>query len=199
MPCNTSNEGSTSIHLKFGHPLIMVTRRNLKNIHEDAVLRHFKDHLRSNGTCLEILNKPDPPEAIVALNGNRTWIEITDAYLDKAHAISLTSAASDDIEHIPDGGRLILDPDETYSNTLHSVIASKYAKNSIRSIADSHGPGILLVGIFTPFTTAEEVAHDAAKTIASLLANQPSKIFQTIYTYDGTGRRRFHVLYRLET
>ena len=167
-------------------------------MHEEAVLRQFKAHLESVDVCLEILDRPEPPEAIVELNGNRTWIEITDAILDKDHAISLTSGASDDKEHIRDDGRLLVEPDAMFSSVLHSVIEAKYDKTSMRSIAKDLGPGILLVGVFTPFTTAEAVARDEAAEVAALISGKPMQVFSTIYAYEGTGNRSFHVLYRRE-
>lgn len=174
----------------------MVSRRNLKNAHEDAVLRQFKEYLAGNGAQLDVLERPEPPEAIVELNGKRTWIEVTDAFLDKDHAISLTSSAADDAEHIPDDGRLIIEPDEKFSSVLRSVIEAKYDKASMQSIAASQGSGILLVGIFTPFTTAEAVAHEEAEAVARLVSGKPVQVFESIYTYEGTGQRSFHVLFR---
>lgn len=176
----------------------MVSRRDLKMVHEEAVLRHFAAHLQNNGASLEVLQRPEPPEAIVSLNGETTWIEITDAFLDQKHAIGLTSGAADDVHHIPDDGRLVVDPDATFSNVLQSVIEAKYDKESMRSIAAALGPGILLVGVFSPFTSAESVANDEASAVAGLISRKPAKLFNTIYAYDGTGKRSFHVLYRRE-
>ena len=97
----------------------MVSRRDLKSVHEEAVLSQFKAYLESKGCNLEILERPEPPEAIVELNGNRSWIEITDAFLDKDHARGLTSYAADNVTHVPDDGRLIFDPDAIFSKVLH--------------------------------------------------------------------------------
>lgn len=176
----------------------MVKRRDLKSAHEDAVIRQFKAHLENDGSRLDILDKPEPPEAIAELNGERTWIEITDAFLDKDHAIGLTSYASDDVDHVPDDGRLIVDPDATFSNVLHAVIEAKYDKATMQKIAEAEGPGILLVGIFTPFVTAEAVAHGEADSVARLVASKAVPIFSTIYAYEGTGQRSFHVMYQRE-
>src|SRR5690606_38333669 len=122
----------------------------------------------------------------------------TDAFLDKKYAIGLTSGACDDVEHIRDDGRLIIEPDETFSLALHSVIEAKYEKASMRAIAEAEGRGILLVGVFTPFTTSAEVARTKAASIAELVLNKPYKVFNTIYVYDGCGGRQFHVLHRHE-
>lgn len=174
----------------------MVNRRELKNAHEKAVLRQFSTHLENENSCLEILERPEPPEAIVEINGERTWIEITDAFLDQDHAIGLTSGAADDMEHIPDDRRLIADPDSTFSSVLHAVIGAKYDKTSMHSVAADLGPGILLVGVFTPFTTAKSVSCDEAVAIASLVSKKSIQVFDSIYVYEGTGERTFHLLYR---
>lgn len=174
----------------------MVNRRHLKSTHEDTVLRQFAAHLERSGSKLQVLARPEPPEALVEFDGKKSWIEITDAFLDKRHAISLTSGASDDVSRIPDAGRLIIDPDETFSRVLYSVVEAKYNKPSMHRIAESHGLGILLVGIFTPFKTAEAVAHDEATAIAAIVSSKAIQVFETIYAYEGTGQRTFHVLYR---
>ena len=174
----------------------MVNRRDLKNVHEEAVLRQFKSHLESLGSYLNILDRPEPPEAIADLDGERTWIEITDAFLDKKHAIGLTTYAADDVEHIPDEGRLIVEPDAQFSNVLHAVIEAKYDKATMQNIAFAQGPGILLVGIFTPFNTAAAVARDESRSVADLIKRKPVSVFDWIYVYEGTGHRSFHVLYQ---
>lgn len=174
----------------------LVRRRDLKNAHEQAVLDKFEGYLQSESVALKILARPDPPDALVEIDGERTWIEITDAFLDEEHAISLTSGACCDIEHVPDGKRLIVEPDETFSSVLRSVIEAKYDKASLHTIATTYGPGILLVGVFTPFTTAEVVAQDEAVAVAQLASDKALKMFKAIYTYDGVGHRAFHVLYR---
>ena len=176
----------------------MVARRNLKTAHEEAVLQHFKTHLEQHGIRLEILNRPDPPEAIVEVNGARTWIEITDAFLDKKHAISVTSGACDDVKHMRDDRRLVVEPDNTFSSALYSVIEAKYDKASMQKIAETKGPGVLLVGVFTPFTNSAEVVRTEARSITELVLSKPNKVFNTIYVYDGYGQRQFHVLYHHE-
>jgi hypothetical protein len=174
----------------------MVNRRDLKNVHEEAVLRQFKSHLESLGSHLNILDRPEPPEAIADLDGERTWIEITDAFLDKKHAIGLTTYAADDVEHIPDGGRRIVEPDAQFSSVLHAVIEAKYDKATMQNIAAAQGPGILLVGIFTPFNTAADVAREESRSVANLIKRKAVSVFDCIYVYEGTGQRSFHVLYQ---
>jgi len=174
----------------------MVRRRDLKTAHEDAVLRGFSEHLKARDSFLKIISKPDPPEAIVDINGKKTWVEITDAFLDETHAIGLTSGASDDVTHISDSRRLIIDPDATFKKSLLKVINKKYIKASMQTLASNIGPGILLVGIFTPFNTAIGIASEEKDSIENLVRKKYIKVFNQIYVYDGTGRREFHLLYQ---
>jgi hypothetical protein len=144
---------------------------------------------------MTILRRPEPPDAIIELDGIMTWLEITDAFFDRAHAISLTSGACSDTKHVHDAPRLAIDPDEQFSNVLLSVIEDKYEKATMQSISKHYGQGILLVGVFSPFTTAREVAETEAAAVRSLISHRQIKVFDKIYAYDGTGHREFHVLH----
>jgi len=125
----------------------------------------------------------------------KTWLEITDAFLDRAHAISLTSSVCSDTKHIQDSRRRVIDPDEQFSNVLLSVIEEKYEKASMHSANRNYGQGILLVGIFSPFTTAGLAAQTEKRSVAKLILHTRVKVFMKIYTYDGTGHREFHLLH----
>ncbi len=173
----------------------MVKRRELKHVHEDAVLQQFSAYLEKLGSTIKIVDKPDPPDAIVEIDGQKTWVEITDAFLDKDHAIGLTTGVSEDADHISDSDRLVIDPDALFSSVLRSVIGEKYDKNTMHSTYYGQGAGVLLVGIFTPFAPASEIARDESESIASLIAQKPIKVFDKIYFYDGTGQRSFHLIH----
>ena len=55
-------------------------------------------------------------------------LEVTDAFLDKDHAIGLTTGVSEDVEHISDSGRLVIEPDKMFSSVLQSVIEQNMIK-----------------------------------------------------------------------
>lgn len=174
----------------------MVSRRNLKSVHEEAVLRGFGDYLKNKDSILTILAKPEPPEAIVDIDGKINWIEVTDAFLDQDHAIGLTSGAADDVVHISDSKRLIYNPDAIFRASLLTVIEKKYDKSTMQSIALANGPGILLVGIFTPFNSARGIKSEEKSNIEYLVTKKSVKVFDQIYLYDGTGNREFHLVYQ---
>ena len=177
----------------------MVKRRDLKQAHEDAVIQQFSKYMENLGKTFNVLETPEPPEAIIEINDKKTWLEVTDAFLDKDHAIGLTTGVSEDVEHRSDSGRLVIEPDERFSSVLQSVIEAKYDKASMQSIFQERGSGILLVGIFTPFTSAADIAQSESKSISDLVAKKSVKVFDTIYVYDGTGQRSFHSVYSAMT
>lgn len=160
----------------------MVSRRDIKEAHENSVLASFDEHLKGKGQSLTVKTQPDPPDAFVEIDGADTWIEITDAFYSQDVAISITSYAADDVSHRPSQVGLVADPDETTTNKVVSVISEKLNKPTMTSIASSNGKGILLVGLYGPFFDLDEVANNLPATLKTDLANQ--QVFDSVYLYE---------------
>lgn len=160
----------------------MVSRRNIKEAHENSVLASFGEYLKGKGQSLNVKAQPDPPDAFVEINGADTWIEITDAFYNQDVAISITSYGADDVIHRPSQGGLVLNPDETTINSVVSVISEKLTKPTMISIADSNGKGILLVGLFGPFFDLDEVSVNLPDALRSDLVKQ--RVFKSVYLYE---------------
>ena len=103
----------------------MISQRDLNSIHESAVLDSYKNLLSSQGKVLEVIDRPDPPDAIVKVDGVDTWIEITDAHFSHETANRITSHAADDKVHIPSKGGLVGDSD--------SITVAKIFMHTIKS------------------------------------------------------------------
>ncbi|EIW90549.1 hypothetical protein AGRI_01730 [Alishewanella agri BL06] len=168
--------------------------RDIQPAHEIAVLESFKIFLSKEGCDLKVLSRPDPPDAIVDIDGNTTWIEISDAFQNSEWARSITTYAADDKVHIPGGNGLTLNPDEASINIVTKVILNKYDKKTMNSIMAQHGPGILLVGMYTPMTFPEDVIEQAGHEILEVISSR-KQIFGAIYLY----RNSFgsHLFYKL--
>lgn len=160
-------------------------RSEVKNKHEEAVLNNFKKHIQSLNKTIEIIDRPEPPDAIVRINGNATWIEITDAFFNPELAESMTSYVANDKSHrpVPKEKRFYIEPNEHFSNVLKSVIIKKYIKESIGNIYKQYGSGILLVGIINPFSTAKELINTEKLNILEAIESE-EKRFNEIYFYD---------------
>lgn len=169
-------------------------RNEVKNVHENSVIDSFKRHSNSLGSFIEITSKPEPPDAIITINGNPCWIEITDAFFSPELAESVTTHAADDKPHkpVPKEKRFCIDPDEKFSSILESVIIKKYDKDSIGNVYKQYGSGILLVGIINPFSGAKDLAKTEKKRIEDAVKSKEPR-FCEIYLYDV----RDHIFHRL--
>ncbi|OLF80008.1 hypothetical protein AWH60_01115 [Pseudoalteromonas haloplanktis] len=159
----------------------MTSHRDLNSAHESAVLDSYKNLLSSQGKVLEVIDRPDPPDAIVKIDGIDTWIEITDAHFSQETAISITSYAADDKAHIPSKAGLIVEPDLVTNERVESAIRAKLQKRTMQNIAATSKPGILLVGLYGPFFDIFEVESNFSDEFKRELKTQ--NIFSSIYVY----------------
>lgn len=157
-------------------------RSEVKDVHENSILKKFKSLIELNGNIVEILSKPEPPDAIITINGQKTWIEITDAFITPEHARSLTSHVAEDKEWIKSTRDLINVGD--FSEILKGVIKEKYNKASIQRVYREYGSGILIVGCFSPFHyPIQENLEELISTIKDIHSSN-EQVFNEIYFYD---------------
>lgn len=156
--------------------------REIQSAHEESVIDSFTSFLEAKGKDLKVLDRPDPPDAIIEINGKNSWIEITDAFQSPDWAKSITSYAADDKEHKAYKSRLICDPDQEACRKIKEVIVKKYNKRSMNELFKVRGQGILLVGAYTPLTSPEEIIELAREIIISEIRKH-TPIFKSIYLY----------------
>ncbi len=168
----------------------LMKRREAKDVHEKTVLDSFKTMLAKEGRVLSILERPDPPDAIVDIDGNKSWIEITEAMFNKDYARNITSFPPDDAAHVYSEQNLLGESEETFEQNVIKVVSKKYEKASIRSIYSTNGSGILLVGLFSPFVDIE-VINDLSQVVSEIVRNNDAR-FNQVYFYD-----RAHNFYKV--
>lgn len=165
-------------------------RREAKEVHEKTILGSFKTMLAKEGHVLSILGHPDPPDAIVEIDGIKSWIEITEAMFNKDYARNITFLPADDAAHVHSDKNLLGESEETFEQNVIKVVAKKYEKSSIRSIYNTNGSGILLVGLFSPFVDLE-VINDLSQVVSEIVRNNDAR-FNQVYFYD-----RAHNFYKV--
>jgi hypothetical protein len=168
--------------------------RDIQPAHEKAVLDSFTAHLEKQGVELTVVDRPDPPDAIVNINGVASWIEITDAFQSSDWAQSITSYAADDKDHKPYTRRLIHEPDLEACKKVQEVILKKVNKNTMKVLSKTKGLGILLVGAYTPLTSPQEIIEQAGNEICAAI-NEEDPIFSAVYLYRHS--EQGHVFYKL--
>lgn len=157
-------------------------RREVNSRHESAVLHKFIEHLKKQGKEAEIICRPDPPDAIVIIHGSKSWIEFTDAFLSPALAESITSYIAGNKKHKPapieprKASELTQHFDEVaFDKVVNDSIKTKHKK--MKNVAAQYGPGILIIGIENPFSSAGEESLNRRISI-------DSKVFKSVYFYD---------------
>lgn len=175
-----------------------MNRREIQNKHEQAVLAGFADYQTSQGRTLKVIARPDPPDAIVTIDGKKTWIELTNAYFSQSVAKSITSFAADEMEHmpVPLDERNVLNPSDQVHEVLEKVIVRKYDKKSIGSVYHTHGGGILLVGLYGPFFDPSGVSGvvDSEKARLSEVLKTKEPRFDEVFLFS-SNPWDFRVLY----
>lgn len=56
-------------------------RKEIKNAHEKSVLSSFKEFKEKNGDTLNIISQPDPPDAIIEINGKKAGLKFQMLFL----------------------------------------------------------------------------------------------------------------------
>lgn len=129
----------------------MKSSAQIQEAHENAVLFDgLEEHNRSQGTAFKVVSRPDPPDAILSDGSATTWLELTDAFYSPDWARNLSSHNS--IKgHVPMARGPHFDMDRQFAETFCDLIQHKAGKASYRSSVQNYGPGILVVGLESPW------------------------------------------------
>ena len=136
----------------------MPNRAAIQKAHELAVLNAaVEEHNRAHGLRLEVVERPDPPDAILSDGTITTWLELTDAFFSGDWARDLFSHAADE-PHRPmrEGG--YADMDAQLATRFCELVCDKASKDSYKPFIATYGPGILVVGLESPWIGDETIA-----------------------------------------
>lgn len=133
----------------------MKSRAAIQDAHELAVLRDgLAEHNRVYDLNLTITSRPDPPDAILSDGLSTTWMEVTDAFFSERWAMDLSSHAS--IKgHKPMARGLYIDMDKQFAVNFCDLLTKKAVKKSYKPLIQKYGPGILVVGLESPWLDSE--------------------------------------------
>jgi hypothetical protein len=158
----------------------MTTRREINSKHESAVIEAaLLAHNEQVGTAFVVESRPDPPDAILVNGIQRTWMEHTDAFYP-GWAEDLTSYAATDKIHRPMRKGFHMDMDNQVAEVFAKVVLEKFNNKSYKSAVNQYGPGILVVGIESPWLDGETVQAINEKW-AELGSPDLSTVFGWVY------------------
>lgn len=133
----------------------MATRREIKAKHETAVINAaVSAHNKCTCSKFQVESLPDPPDAILTNRYTRIWLEHTDAFYP-GWAEDLTSYAASDKEHRPMRKGLHMDMDNIFAEVFVEVVIKKINNRLYPPLVDKFGPGILVVGLESPWISSD--------------------------------------------
>jgi len=135
----------------------MNTRAEVKRKHETAVLNAaLTEHNRLHGLALEVVDRPDPPDAILSDGNSTTWLEVTDAFFSPEWAQDLSGFASAEV-HRPMQQVGYAEPDAQIASNFCNLVLRKASKASYAGVISTYGPGILVVGLESPWLDSDTI------------------------------------------
>lgn len=127
------------------------TRAENKSKHEEFYINAFIDwHRTAFGSCYEVVERPDPPDAIIRSEYTTTWVEISDIYWNKSWAKDVHTYSAIDEEHRPIPPGFHAGPDAQFAQQFVDVVGNKLSKSNYKEFFDSYGPGYLVLPIMYP-------------------------------------------------
>lgn len=158
----------------------MSNRAAIQDAHELAVLEAaLAEHNRLHGLFLEVVSRPDPPDAILSDGKTTTWLELTDAFFSAEWARDLNSHAASE-EHMPMRSGPYMDMDAQLAARFCDLVCKKAAKTSYKPFIAKYGPGILVVGLESPWLD-DETLLEITRKWAELGKPNISATFSHVY------------------
>jgi hypothetical protein len=155
-------------------------RHAVKQAHEryqvGLLLKALNDRHRSRYI---VISEPEPPEAIIRSNRTTRWVEVVTVYLNTDFARDLNSFATAGETHQCSSGKLIVGPDEQFSQNFVSVVRAKLEKKTYGEFRDRYGPGYLLVSIQNPLFGSDTLLTISEHWRATSIDDQ--ECFRSIY------------------
>jgi len=139
----------------------------------------LEKHNRLHGLSLRVASRPDPPDAIITDGELTTWIELTDAFVSPEWAQDLSSNGS--IKgHTPMASGGFMDMDMQFAENFCNLLEHKARKQSYAPIVSKLGPGILVIGLESPWLDGETM-DDMEKVWMARGAPDISGTFEFVY------------------
>ena len=130
-----------------------------KKKHELVVLNAaLAEHNRLHGLALQIVGQPDPPDAILSDGSMTTWIEHTDALYSADWARDLNTYAAN-VPHRPMEQGGYVEPDAQLAEAFCRGVLDKASKSTYAPFVAKFGPGILVVGLESPWLDQDTIGE----------------------------------------
>jgi len=163
-------------------------RRYVQLLHERFNIQLFLEEFNARyQTGYEVVEEPDPPEAIIQFNNRKRWVEVTTAYLSKEQAKDLSAYAIKGEKSQSKKQGPVVNANEQFAQQFVDVVAKKLKKSSYEPFFKQFGKGYLVVSIQHPMFDQEALA--AIERVWDLAHVQDKGFFKSIYIVDRVNHR----------
>ena len=170
----------------------MMTRREIQEKSEkssiESALRILYPLSSLFGNDPEIIDKPNPPDAIVQQGNKIFWVEHTNAYRSKDEARELWT-------HVVPGEKpytrkegIIIEPDKQMSLAIRNAVVKKMTSDSYAGYFEKHGQGILIISERDPLFSSSSLDR---------LQNDIAGLYQSVCWKKFDNKGFFHSVYLL--
>lgn len=126
-------------------------RRITQEAHERFNVSTFLDEInRRHRASYCVVEKPNPPEAIVQSKGKTSWVEVTSAFMNRSFAEEVWSHATPGEKPRPMSNAVVVGPDAQFAANFAETVRKKLEKRSYEPFRDRYGPGYLVVSVQYP-------------------------------------------------
>ncbi len=135
-------------------------RKFVKIQHETAILDEVVDAMnRVYGFCYKVIERPDPPDAIISNGTTTSWIELVDVFRTGDEAREQFSFVTPgEIPHLR-REKIIENSDGRIINGILTACYSKATYSSYKPVSERYGPGILIVSEQDPLFTEKALVE----------------------------------------
>jgi len=121
-------------------------RKQVKSAHEIAVIDAFvRWYSAATSKNFRIIDRPDPPDAIIQCGSTKRWIEHADVYRNSEEAREEYSYVTPGEKPFDHSEHPILEPDKRIAMACAEVLRKKLTKTSYREFYEEFVGGILLL------------------------------------------------------
>ena len=138
----------------------MANRRPIQQEHERVYvgqfLAWFNSSYRSN---FQVVDEPNPPEAIIRSSRTTRWVEVSTAFSSGPYAHDLYSFATPNETHKPLGSGPFMGMDESFAKQFAIVVKKKLEKTSYVPYREKYGPGYLVIPVMNQWFNEQTMNH----------------------------------------
>lgn len=118
----------------------------VKDLHENASIQEALDILNLGQIKeFKIIERPDPPDAIISDGETHSWIEHVDAFRSDEEAEELLSTVTPGEIPYQRSEQLVCSPDHRIANSIKCKLWKKLKKTSYETYFKKYGKGILII------------------------------------------------------